>query len=356
MTLLALGLLVTVVVAGTSLIGSERRVNDNATSQTDAFAMAQTGLDRFLVNRAAYGFTASPPAAQESTRVTVSGGYVDVVLQRVRPQVSTQPAVYVLRSTGVRTIGGYPGVPPARRTVAQLVRWNSGSMRPSAAWTSLTGLHKNGGSGTISGVNHCGTPVDTVGGVSVPVPPGYTQNGGSSVPSGSPNIDTLGTSYTAAAAQVPIDWQGIRYGGAVTPNYTIPGATWNNSWFSSAWPIIRVNNDGGASFALPGDGRGVLIVTGDMSISGNTRWDGVILVGRTLTSNGNNTVYGAVITGLNVLTSSNPDSMAAAIGNADMGNGNKTFQYDACAISSSLSGFAGLETIPNAWTDEWATY
>ena len=60
-------------------------------------------------------------------------------------------------------------------------------------------------------------------------------------------------------------------------------------------PIIKVNGD----FTLPGDGRGVLIVTGGLTISGNRHWDGVLMVGNNLTSNGNNGVDGTVVTGLN---------------------------------------------------------
>ena len=47
-------------------------------------------------------------------------------------------------------------------------------------------------------------------------------------------------------------------------------------------------------------GKGLLIITGNATISGSTTWQGVILVGGTITSNGNNTVPGAIVTGLNV--------------------------------------------------------
>ncbi len=79
-------------------------------------------------------------------------------------------------------------------------------MQTLSAWTSLTGLSKKGGSGTISGVDACGAAAP-VAGVAV-ASPGYSQNGGSSVPSGSPNIANLGTPAQAAAA-IKIDWAGI---------------------------------------------------------------------------------------------------------------------------------------------------
>ena len=357
MVLLALGLLTAIVVAGVSMNSVEGRVNDNTVAQSDAYALAQSGLQQFLVNRTSLGFNASPPAVMESTRVALTGGYADVVLQRIRPQVVSQYGMYVLRSTGVRTGGNFPGAPNARRSVAQLVRYNSGTMVPAAGWTSLTGIQKTGGAGTISGVNNCGVPADTVAGVAVPNTPGYTQSGGSSIPRGAPNIDSLGSSYSAAAAQIPVDWDGILNRGLITPDYVIPGATWNAAWFGgSNWPVIRVNNDPGAAFVLPGDGRGILIVTGAMTVSGSQHWDGLVMVGRTLTVNGNATFRGAVYTGLNLLTSSNPDSLGAAMGRSDMGNGTKTIRYDACALQSALGRYKGLQAINNAWTDDWGTY
>lgn len=357
MVLLALGLLTAIVVAGVSLNGVENRVNDNTVAQSDAYSLAQSGLQQFLLNRTTLGFTSSPPAVMESTRVTLSNGYADVVLQRIRPQIVSQFGMYVLRSTGVRTGGNFPGAPNPRSTVAQLVRYNPGTMVPAAGWTSLTGIHKTGGAGTISGVNRCGAPADTVSGAAVPNTPGYTQTGGSSIPYGTPNIDSLGTSYAAAAAQIPVDWDGIINRGLITPNYVIPGGVWNAAWFAGgAWPVIRVNNDPGAAFDLPTDGRGILIVTGSMTVNGNRTWDGLVMVGRTLSVNGNATFNGAVYTGLNLLTSSNPDSLGAAIGSSDMGNGTKTIQYDACALANALSQFKGLQAINNAWTDDWGTY
>jgi hypothetical protein len=120
--------------------------------------------------------------------------------------------------------------------------------------------------------------------------------------------------------------------------------------------VIRVNNDPGSSFNLPTDGRGILIVTGSLGITGSNTWNGLIMVGRTITISGNATINGALFTGLNLLTSSNPDSLGAAIGASDVGSGTKTIRYDACALASALSGFKGLQPLPNAWTGDWRTY
>jgi len=92
-----------------------------------------------------------------------------------------------------------------------------------SAWTSLTGLTKKGGSGEISAVDNCGSAA-TVAGVGVPTAPGYNQNGGSSVPNGSPDILDMGTSAQAAAA-VGIDWADILNGTSMTRDVTIRGGS-----------------------------------------------------------------------------------------------------------------------------------
>jgi hypothetical protein len=206
-----------------ALSGSERRGVMNQQAQTDAFAVAQTGLEQFAANRAALGFASTPAAAYESTRVNLSGGYADVVLQRLRPAVGSAPAMYVLRSTGYTTNAQLSGTPVAERQVSQLVRWSAGGMSVQAAFTGIMGITKNNTNGTISGSDNCGVAT-AVAGVAVPSSPGYVQSG-SQVPTGSPAILSYG-SVALAAAAVRIDWNGIVNGTAVTPTVTLPGGTW----------------------------------------------------------------------------------------------------------------------------------
>lgn len=343
LAILAIALLGAGLMAAFLLSGSERRSVTSQASQVEAFALAENGLERFLSNRAAYGFNSSPAGAYESTRISLTNGYADVVLQRVRPQVGTSDGVYVVRSTGTSTAGALSGLPAATRTVAQYATWRASPMTVLSAWTSLTGMRKTGGSGTISGADACAAQ-PSVAGVAVATPPGYTQTGGASVPAGTPNIQNLGSS-TAAAAAVRIDWLGITNGTSLTPDITIPSGSWPSFANASYWPIIKVTGN----YALPGSGRGTLIVTGNLTISGSKTWDGVILVGGTLTSSGNNTVRGSVVTGLNVKLGQSP-------GQSDVGSGTKTYRYSSCNVASALARFTGLTALPNAWLDNWARY
>ena len=329
--------LLVMLTASFTLLSSERKVSDDGRAAVDAEGMAEGALEKYLTNRASMGFS-GVPGNSESTRVTLAHGYADVVLTRIRPVVGSLPALYLIKSHAVRTVKKVANAPNAERTVAEYAKWKSGSIAANAAFTSLTGIQKNGGSGTISGVDACGGA--SAAGVAVPTPPGYSQSGGALVPSGSPNILDLGSQANAIAG-TKMDWQGVVNGTSLTPDY-------NNSFpasFGSNWPVIKYTGD----LTLPATGQGVLIVTGNLTINGALHWDGVILVGGTVTANGNDVIDGALFTGLNELLGQTVPVQA-------VGNGTKTFQYDSCKIASAMAAFGGLVPYSNAWVDDWSTF
>lgn len=349
---LTIGLVLVVVLSVTaaaalSMVGSERRVVDDQEAAAEAHAMARSAYDQFLANPTGAIASFTPPTwtGPDSAQYTFSDGYAWVRVQRIRPSVAGSAALYLIRSRAVRTIDRPANTPVAERVFAQYASWQTGSMPTLSAWTSLTGLHKNGGSGTLSGVDNCGV-APGVAGVAVPNVPGYSQNGGSSVPSGSPDILNMGT-QAQANAMVTVDWAGIVAGTALTPDITLPGGAWPSFSNGSYWPVIYV--DQASDWSLPGDGRGLLVVKNNMTISGSKNWNGIILVGGTLTSNGNNTVSGAVLTGLNVL-------LGQSVPESDVGNGNKTYRYDSCNVSSAASRFGGLSPMRNTSADNWPSY
>ncbi len=349
---LILSLLVIVVlsvtVAGTlSMMLSERKSLGDFEASVDAYDLARSAYDEFIADPtgALAGFAPPTWVGPDSVYFTFPTGYAYVSVQRVMPAAGTTPATYLVRSRAVRTAFRSGNTPSAERIFAQYAQWSTGSLGTLSAWTSLSGLHKNGGSGTISGVDACGaTP--SVAGVAVPTVPGYTQNGGSTVPNGSPPILDMGTQANADS-MVKIDWAGIVNGAALTPDITIPGGSWPGFSNASYWPVIYVDQPG--AFSVPGAGRGVLIVRNDLTISGSNMWSGVILVGGTLTSNGNNTVSGAVVSGLNVL-------LGQAVPVNAVGNGNKTFEYNSCNITSATARFGGLIPLRNTSVDNWPSY
>jgi hypothetical protein len=339
-------LLLLMLTAAFSLVSVERKVADDARAGTDALALAESGLERFIVGRSSMGFT-GVPAESESTRVVLAHGYADVVLKRIRPPNGAVSGLYLIRSSGVRTTQRVANSVDAHRSVVEYASWVNGTLGTNAAWTSLSGLQKNGGSGTLSGIDACGGA--SVAGVAVPTVPGYSQNGGASVPAGTPPILSLGTQPQAQQA-TKIDWNGVVGGTAFTPDVSLPGGSWPSFADPAQYPAIMVDGD----FTLPGSGRGLLIVTGKLTLNGNLNWDGVILVGSNLVSNGNNQVTGAVVTGLN-------DKIGAGtavdtIGVNTIGNGNKLFQFNSCSVTKALAAFGRLVPYNNTWADDWATF
>jgi hypothetical protein len=323
-----------------------------------------------------------PPATTyESTTVALPGGLAYVVAQRIRQANNNRPAIYLLRSRGVdtssRAITGSViknGVDQARaeRTVAQLVYWNINQVNVLSGWTSTSGLDKNGSSGTISGVDAC-TKKPAVAGVAVP--DGDWGTNGSFTPAGNPPVQYLGTQQQANDA-VKIDWNGIVNDNRIQADYTFAtsGAA-SAAWSSIEWtrngqllyPVIRINDN----FAMPGiGGQGTLIVLGNLTISGNNLWKGILLVGGKMTSNGNGTMTGATMSGMNTLLKATPvgsseldkakalNPSAGFTNSPEMAtaNGTKTFQYDSCEVAKAAGGLASYSVYPNAWMDNFVTY
>jgi hypothetical protein len=342
--LLVIAVLTIMVAGGFSLVSAERRSVADQKSQISAFRIAEQGLEIFLVRRDSLlggnpGFTHVPGIVPDSARITVAGGYADVSLTQIRPPISNQSGVYIARSRGVETSGAFAGTPQGVRTVAQYVLWEPAPMQVLAGWTSLSGLQKNGNAGTIGGIDLCAAE-DTIAGVVVPVNPGYS--GSTSAAIGDPPIDSV------SKDSVKIDWNGIVNQNLIVASITIPGGSFPSEDYFNAhpdyYPIIRVNGD----YALPNSGRGMLIVTGALTLNGSVGWKGVLLVGGEITSNGNNGITGATVSGLNVKLGI-PVPVATA-------NGTKSYNFDSCEVSKSTSPAGALVTLRNTWVDNWVNY
>ncbi len=338
MAVLAILLLTAGIFAGMSRLEVDARVADADRAATKAYALAQAGIERFLSRRDSLEGRAgplAPTAAPESVRITLPGGFVDVTLRRLQ----ASGGVYLVRSRAVASAGALLA---AQRTVAQLAVWQPGTMHVESAWTSLSGLTKRGAAGTIDGGDACGQAAP-VAGVAV-APPGYSQNGGSPVPTGSPAILAYPTADSAARA-VHLDWNGIVDGSALAPDFLVARdgfPSWY--WFAghpASYPTILNVGD----LALPNSGRGLLVVTGSLSMGGGDSWDGIILVGGQLQSAGNTTVSGAVVSGLNVLLGEEVDATS-------IGSGAKTFQYSSCEVANAAARFGSLRALPRTWMDD----
>ena len=344
MTILVIGFMTAGVLAAFARSGSEVQIVDNQRAQLTAFAVAEAGLQQYLATtRGTPRTTATFTYGNDTARVTAT---------QIRPAATTKDtAIWLIRSEG-RVRSGTRGVLRTSRTVAQLAYRVPGQMQVLSSWTSLSGLDKAGAAGHITGDDACTS--DVLPGIAVP---DGSFTGQSNAISGNPPIDEMGT-QAEMASQIKIDWVGITNptNPSITPDVIIckPGTTgYNASWgpcgswptsFTN-WPTILING----SSALPSDGQGTLIVTGDLTFGGGDKWTGIIMVGGAITDNGSGNIEGAVVSGLNILK-------GETVAQSSKANGTKDYTYDSCDVASAASNMMKLTTLQNAWVDNWTNW
>jgi hypothetical protein len=355
MAILVIGFMTAGVVASFTRVGAEMQTLDNQRGQTAAFAFAEAGLAEFMVSG-----SIRPGMDTAAITYTYNGGSATVVARRIH-QVGNSSLVLV-RSQGMAR--SPVGRPQATRTVAQFGYQQPLQMQVRSAWTSLSGVTKQGNSGWFGGEDEAGTACGdgvTRAGMSVPtggaVGPHINQ-----VVSGDPPIEYMGSQQESQEA-VDINWASMVNPGApgISPSVIMcaPGtsgysAAWTpcGSWPTnfSAFPTVIING----SMTLPTSGQGLLIVTGDLTLNGNQNWDGVILVGGRIIDNGQGEIAGSVVTGLNMKLGQNVGQSQVDI---SVANGQKRYQFNSCAVQNALAGAStGIRPIPNAWVDNWAAW
>lgn len=359
MAVLALALITASVVAAFAATNAETVANNAMRAQDRAYQLAEAGLQQFLVRREESGFcdrcwTNPAQVDSEWTRVALPGGYADVVAMRLRTARSDgTPALFFIRSTGVDTLVRLSGggrLTFASRTVGFYATFGTATMRPLGAFTSLNGLTNNSTLGgqqvAIEGDDGCNTVPD-IGGVVVAS--GGNYGGSGRDPTGNPGIDAT-RSMDSLLVQNGIDWDAIINRGAILPQYTIPPSGWPRSSEFWDYPIIRVSGD----YTMPNDGKGLLIVEGNLTIAGNDDWDGIILVGGRLIASGSGTINGAVITGLNrTLPGASPD---AGSGDNDVISNRNRFRYNSCRVANASQKLNVYFALTNTWMDNVAMW
>ena len=400
MAIMVLALLSIGLVAGFAMSTSEQSAISSQRAQARAYSYAQAGLEAFLTQRKEFrpGCTPSSPytatqaadcgfcpqcwlvnatvssgqinsnldtlpTVAESVTVSFTNGSAFVRAVPVWVNVAAGRGTYFVTSTGtdnqtrIAMGGGQMRMPT--RTVGVYVTWSRSTMAVMGALVSFSGIIKNG-TGEISGVDQCGKDT-AVAGINVPSEEAVNLNGSSFTPTGNPPYDTLKT-FSQDSASTKLDWLGITNGTAMPADWNITSTssafptTGDFASDTNYWPIVHVYNRNpspgwNAEWSLPNQGRGILIVDGDLYINGSNQWDGVVLVGGKLKSNGNNVTSGTVMAGLNRLIG----IPAAALEDADL-NGTKSYMYNSCSIKKATSSMARYTMTPNTWMDNVAQY
>jgi hypothetical protein len=342
--ILVVAILSVSIAAGFSLVISERRGVDDQKAQVTAFVLAEQGLQTFFIKRDSLGFNSKPPGVKEGpVRIYLKGGYADVQLDRVRPPTGSLAGLYVVRSKGTQTQGAVGGTPAGVRTVAQYAAWEPAQIEVLAGWTAISGIKKNGNSGTFLGVDACKDSA-AIAGVAVPLVPGFNQ------PNTTDSLEYLEATVNESARAVEVDWAGILAGTAMTFDYVVPPDAIPSFADTTYYPSILMKGTGSIGSSQLNNGRGLLVVQGNLDTgSGATfNWKGIVLVGGDITGNGNNYIQGAIISALNAkLGQTVPINTV---------NGTKQYQYNSCEVAKSLMALGALVPLNNTWVDNWVEY
>jgi len=202
--LMALFILTGALAGGFAMLRGENAADDATLQANAAAALAESGLQQGLSNRAGLGLAALPTGT-DSARLTLTGGYADIVTTLIRAQSGTAPGLYYVRSRGVRTRTGVSGAGNAVATASSYATYNIVNLTVQSSMTGINGINKAGSSGLISGHDVCAAK-PSIPGVAVPTNPGFTGSGQfmNSV-EGSVKVTTIGVIKTDAANAVPID-------------------------------------------------------------------------------------------------------------------------------------------------------
>ncbi|MGD8726039.1 MAG: hypothetical protein PVH40_00270 [Gemmatimonadales bacterium] len=316
----------------------DRRIAESSGDIVNAGAVAASGLQRYFAH---YDSSTGRPLDGDSLRINVVGGYADVVARVVRqPADTTDGILYIVRSRG-RLIKPTQGPEPqAVQTVAQFAQWQFGSMTVHGAFAAINDFScpSGGCDGTFSlvGYDECGMASSVYG---LRTPNGPTTGSGNIQPA---LLEGPAASTFAAPSFLGIDWATV-IGGGLEPDY----ASLTNL---STWSMYLLTGNRTMTDVV---GNGLLMVTGDLTISGQyLNWQGVVLVGGKIDFEADTTyIRGAVVSGINYQTGPNP-----SLGSWGPDSTHIDIQYNSCHVRSALTSLTGFAPISSAWMDNWATY
>lgn len=338
-TIFIVTLMTIMLAAAFARVGAEREMAVGASEAISALTVAQSGLQRYL------GTTTSRPPDGDSVRYNVAGGYADVVTRIVESDtVDDYKTMYVVRSTGYVIVPALGATAQGKRTVAQFALWQVGTVRRIAAYVAANGARDQNPAGQVRLNGDCSGSGPRIGSIRPAAGSNLTRGNYNPAPSGGTNGQGSGN---FVADTTGVDWNSIVNGGFV-PDYR---------YINTADLSYKSHMVSGNATLNNAIGRGLLIVTGDLTTAGGTAgWQGIALVGgRIIFSNGTKSEFqGLVISGLNELLggASPPATQLGGFG----GGTRWWFDYCPTHVDATLAALTGFAPVRNAWVDNWASY
>lgn len=363
-TLLVMTLLTVMLTAGFVMVSAEYRSTNGSFSAARGLNLAQAGLNSYFADTHALG------TGYDSTSYTFPGGYARVVARQLRDSTPTERPLWIVYSTGVDTSRTLSNSAGGSRTVSSLA-YQPGQIPARAGMTALSGVTlSSSGTNPLYGTNSQIGATWVVGCVTPPSPDddttglstitgGYGAGGSGGGPDG--GIEYVSTA-TALYDSTTIDWARV-LAGDFYPDYTgtLPSDCFGTS---AVCPYRSYFIDGNVTITASSGSssrRGLLIVTGDVTMNSRAHWDGIIIAGGRLLATGSATftfaVHGMVISGLNCGTGSCPGASQVRRGLPAMSPGSPGgIRWDWCYANAALSGFASLAPLASTYSDLWRTY
>jgi hypothetical protein len=324
----------------------------NEHAYQSAFYAADAGMTDFLV--------------ENDTTVAASGSYsysygTANVTATALADVNTLATLYRVTSTGIHTA---PDGSTSTRTLSRVVMFHAGGNNLVAvpgAMTSLSGLDISGSAtpGQVSVYNDadtalCATADVDIAGTTVPESTFTSTSVFDTITYGEPPVDETST-VEDIGESLNIDWAAIQAGTVAPFDHTVTNK--NTEWpdFSvygpNDWPvtIFDPSNPMLNSLGNTQDGRGLLIIPGDVNFMGGFDWDGVIMVGGVMDAAGSFDINGAVMSGLNILTGD------TTVAQSSTGAGAIDIQFNSCFVTDALASLGqyppSVGDIPKTWQE-----
>lgn len=360
--LLAMVVIGAIVTGGFYAASQEDRVSQSILGSRDAFYIAEQGIERVVGQWSLADFPSGERWDSVALEGSVTRGARTIGTYRVTA-TKLDSLTYLIRSTGRTQNHGHVS---AVRRLAQIVRASLWNVPMGAALYVNGGLTVtgnayiqgndsnsgacNGGSADVAGVVSSDASQISVDNAShvighPPLQEDTSMTSTSLLDFGQDNdFDSLAqqaekryVAETPPTSPLPVSSSGV-CSTAVKSNWGDPIA---GSDCSDYYPMVYVEGD--ARFSN-GRGQGVLLVNGDLQMTGNFQYEGIVIVKGSISSTGNgNHIDGVVLVNNGAVDLGSGASLAA---------GNSVLQYSSCSAHSAMYGHVRMEPIATrSWFD-----